>query len=161
MKLPLSCVFGVCSVNRNYANSKFFIVAPMISLPWVKFYPSWAYLGLQWTSSCYSREVFHQSCVKTMTDNKDNVNWSRFGLDPVGRSEPSPPRSHGDQSVEVTASGSTSCGNPNVKDLFDEDQVRMEKMAGNERKIRFCCQFLDHPFSLEGTTFICILKGFL
>lgn len=57
-----------------------------------------------------------------MTDNKDNVNWSRFGLDPVGRSEPSPPRSHGDQSVEVTASGSTSCGNPNVKDLFDEDQ---------------------------------------
>lgn len=62
-----------------------------------------------------------------MTDNKDNVNWSRFGLDPVSRSESSPPRSHGDQSSEFTATGSTSCGNPNVKDLFDEDQVCIEK----------------------------------
>ena len=77
-----------------------------------------------------------------MTDNKDNVNWSRFGLDPVGRSEPSPPRSHGDQSVEVTASGSTSCGNPNVKDLFDEDQVRMEKWRETKGKFVFVVNFL-------------------
>jgi len=42
-------------------------------------------------------------------------------LDPVGQS--SPPRSNQDDS-ELTASGSTSSGNPNVKDLFDEEQVK-------------------------------------
>ncbi|KAJ7378952.1 hypothetical protein OS493_019651 [Desmophyllum pertusum] len=57
-----------------------------------------------------------------MTDHRENVNWSRFGLDPVGRTESSPPRPHHDQSSELKASGSTSSGNPNVKDLFDEDQ---------------------------------------
>lgn len=54
-------------------------------------------------------------------NNKGDVNWSRFGLDPVGQS--SPPRSNQDDS-ELTASGSTSSGNPNVKDLFDEEQVK-------------------------------------
>lgn len=57
-----------------------------------------------------------------MTDNKEHVNWSRFGLDPVGRTEPSPPRSHHDQSSEFKATKSTATGNPNVKDLFDEEQ---------------------------------------
>ncbi|KAL9962137.1 hypothetical protein ACROYT_G031215 [Oculina patagonica] len=57
-----------------------------------------------------------------MTDNKENVNWSRFGLDPVGRTEPSPPQSHRDQSSEFKAVRSTASGNPNVKELFDEDQ---------------------------------------
>ena len=60
-----------------------------------------------------------------MTDNKEHVNWSRFGLDPVGRTEPSPPRSHRDQSSEFKANKSTATGNPNVKDLFDEEQVKM------------------------------------
>ena len=56
-----------------------------------------------------------------MTENdKGDVNWSRFGLDPVGQG--SPPRSHQDHSGPI-ASGSTACGNPNVKELFDEDQV--------------------------------------
>lgn len=57
-----------------------------------------------------------------MTDNKEHVNWSRFGLDPVGRTEPSPPRSNRDQSSEFKATKSTATGNPNVKDLFDEEQ---------------------------------------
>lgn len=52
-------------------------------------------------------------------NNKGDVNWSRFGLDPVGQS--SPPRSNQDHSGSE-ASGSTARGNPNVKDLFDEDQ---------------------------------------
>ena len=67
-----------------------------------------------------------------MTDNKENVNWSRFGLDPVGRTEPSPPRSPHDQSSEFKATKSTATGNPNVKDPFDEEQV---KMAGNIREV--------------------------
>lgn len=55
-------------------------------------------------------------------NNKGDVNWSRFGLDPVGQI--SPPRSHqGDSGLK--ASGSTASGNPNVKDLFDEDQVKI------------------------------------
>lgn len=73
-----------------------------------------------------------------MTDNKEHVNWSRFGLDPVGRTEPSPPRSHCDQSSEFKANKSTATGNPNVKDLFDEEQV---KMAGIVRDILSGCQF--------------------
>lgn len=72
-----------------------------------------------------------------MTDNKEDVNWSRFGLDPVGRKEPSPPQYHRDQSSELKAVGSTASGNPNVKDLFDEEQVGF---ARNERNCS-CCQF--------------------
>jgi len=67
-----------------------------------------------------------------MTENKEHVNWSRFGLDPVGRTESSPPRSHHDQSSEFKATKSTATGNPNVKDLFDEEQV---KMAGIMREL--------------------------
>lgn len=52
-------------------------------------------------------------------NNKGDVNWSRFGLDPVGQNPP--PRWHQDNSGPK-ASGSTASGNPNVKDLFDEDQ---------------------------------------
>lgn len=63
-----------------------------------------------------------------MTDNKEHVNWSRFGLDPVGRTEPSPPRSNRDQSSEFKATKSTATGNPNVKDLFDEEQVKMAEI---------------------------------
>ncbi|CAH3179258.1 unnamed protein product [Porites lobata] len=56
-----------------------------------------------------------------MTENgKGNVDWSRFGLDPVGQS--SPPRSNNHDPSSLTASGSTASGNPNVKDLFDEEQ---------------------------------------
>ena len=73
-----------------------------------------------------------------MTDNKEHVNWSRFGLDPVGRTEPSPPRSHRDQSSEFKANKSTATGNPNVKDLFDEEQV---KMAGIVWDILSGCHF--------------------
>ena len=58
-----------------------------------------------------------------MTENgKGNVDWSRFGLDPVGQS--SPPRSNNHDPSSLTASGSTASGNPNVKDLFDEEQVK-------------------------------------
>lgn len=55
-----------------------------------------------------------------MTENNTgDVNWSRFGLDPSDQN--SPPRWHKDQS-DLGARRSTSSGNPNVKDLFDEDQ---------------------------------------
>lgn len=62
-----------------------------------------------------------------MTENgKGNVDWSRFGLDPVGQS--SPPRSNNHDPSSLTASGSTASGNPNVKDLFDEEQVKKCQM---------------------------------
>lgn len=70
-----------------------------------------------------------------MTDNKENVNWSRFGLDPVGRTEPSPPRSHHEQSSEFKAIRSTATGNPNVKDLFDEEQVKWRELRGNFERL--------------------------
>lgn len=55
-----------------------------------------------------------------MTENNTgDVNWSRFGLDPGDQN--SQPRWQQDQS-NSRATGSTSSGNPNVKDLFDEDQ---------------------------------------
>lgn len=73
-------------------------------------------------------------------DNKENVNWSRFGLDPVGRTEPSPPQSHRDQTSEFKAVGSTASGNPNVKDLFDEDQV-------NWRETTATCSGCQFQFS--------------
>ena len=60
-----------------------------------------------------------------MTDNGktgETVDWSRFGLDPVGQS--SPPRSNNHDPSSLTARGSTASGNPNVKDLFDEEQVK-------------------------------------
>lgn len=62
-----------------------------------------------------------------MTENGNgNVDWSRFGLDPVGQS--SPPRSNNHDPSSLTASGSTASGNPNVKDLFDEEQVKKCQM---------------------------------
>lgn len=62
-----------------------------------------------------------------MTENgKGNVDWSRFGLDPVGQS--SPPRSNNHDPSSLTASGSTASGNPSVKDLFDEEQVKKCQM---------------------------------
>lgn len=76
-----------------------------------------------------------------MTDHRENVNWSRFGLDPVGRTESSPPRPHHDQSSELKASGSTSSGNPNVKDLFDEDQVKTAGIRAGTNEICRGCQF--------------------
>ena len=73
-------------------------------------------------------------------NNKGDVNWSRFGLDPVGQS--SPPRSHQDHSGSE-ASGSTARGNPNVKDLFDEDQVRNKRFEfiNNAERVDFMVTF--------------------
>ena len=80
-----------------------------------EFFQAWAFEG--WS---FKR-------IDEMTENgKGNVDWSRFGLDPVGQS--SPPRSNNHDPSSLTASGSTASGNPNVKDLFDEEQVKKCQM---------------------------------
>lgn len=50
------------------------------------------------------------------------VNWERFGLDGQERA------TSRDSNSGVTKTESTTVGNPNVKELFDEDQV-WEKLS--------------------------------
>lgn len=57
-----------------------------------------------------------------MAESKEKaaVDWSRFGLDSEERKS--------DQKANTTKEdGSTASGNPNVKELFDEDQVNLLK----------------------------------
>ena len=66
-----------------------------------------------------------------MTDNKQNVNWSRFGLDPIARNQSSPVIPY--EPSDSSAPENTAYVSPNVKDLFDEDQVRLALTTRRKR----------------------------
>lgn len=61
---------------------------------------------------------------------KSTLNWERFGLNSEERKATSSASKSG-----VTEDASTTVGNPNVKELFDEDQVSLIVLTSKRLRI--------------------------